>query len=262
MLKFDLGRQLRSAVIDTVQGFAYFGTSLGTIPSSVGNKIIKIRLADFTVSGILPLELADGNSARAVIDIAGGFAYFGTVKVRLSDFSRVGRLNFRSDTFYFEPPVVVDSINRYLYFGGYNVIVKFDVLDSASLSLTNSAPPIAPNMGLTLPYTLTLTNDSPVTATNVILTHTSSVSITLGGVTSNVACNTISTKQIVCNWASLSANATAQAMVQMSVPLGYRGLVTSTTSATANEPRFSNGNLLNSSVLVNPLQRFLPLVER
>src|SRR5207253_760209 len=67
---------IRSAVIDTVHGFAYFGTD--TIPG----RVIKIAFNGSgppTLVGIL--ELNDGSESNlhtAVIDVAGGYLYFGT----------------------------------------------------------------------------------------------------------------------------------------------------------------------------------------
>src|SRR2546427_3139626 len=63
---------LRAAVVDTANGFAYFATF--TSPSI----IVKIRLSDFTRVASLTLNAGDGNVTSAVIDSAAGFAYFGT----------------------------------------------------------------------------------------------------------------------------------------------------------------------------------------
>lgn len=85
---------IESAVIDTANGFAYFG--LGTWPS----KIAKIRLSDFTRVSVL--TFTSGGAKSAVI--GGGYAYFGSswgniVKIRLSDFTIVGTLQLSlSDT--------------------------------------------------------------------------------------------------------------------------------------------------------------------
>lgn len=79
----------QSAVIDTVNGFAYYGTG-----SSPG-KIIKIDLATFTRVGDITLGAGEDVLIAAVIDA--GFAYFGTftvpakiIKIDLSTFTRVG----------------------------------------------------------------------------------------------------------------------------------------------------------------------------
>src|SRR3989449_11640570 len=64
---------LHSAVVDTANGFAYFGTS--TSPGIV----VKIRLSDFTRVGALTLNTGEDYLLSAVIDTASGFAYFGAV---------------------------------------------------------------------------------------------------------------------------------------------------------------------------------------
>jgi len=59
---------LSTAVIDTANGFAYFGT--GTVPG----KIVKVRLSDFTRVGALTLDRGEGPLTSSVIDSANGFA--------------------------------------------------------------------------------------------------------------------------------------------------------------------------------------------
>ncbi|MBK8794181.1 MAG: hypothetical protein IPN59_13925, partial [Holophaga sp.] len=83
-----------TAVIDTVHGFAYYGTRTAT------GVIVKVRLSDFTRVGQLYLNPNENYLSAAAIDVAGGFAYFGTgtfsgtvVKVRLSDLTRVGAIS-------------------------------------------------------------------------------------------------------------------------------------------------------------------------
>ena len=68
---------------------------MDTIPGIV----VKVRLSDFTRVGALTLNPGEDLVNAAVIDPAGGFAYFGTdtipgvvIKVRLSDFTRVDAL--------------------------------------------------------------------------------------------------------------------------------------------------------------------------
>lgn len=79
----------QSAVIDTVNGFAYYGTG-----SSPG-KIIKIDLATFTRVGTITLGAGENVLVAAIID--NGFAYFATftapskiIKIDLATFTRVG----------------------------------------------------------------------------------------------------------------------------------------------------------------------------
>src|SRR5436309_1754887 len=64
--------RLRSAVVDTANGFAYFGTS--TSPGI----IVKVRLSDFSRVGALTLNTGEDSLISAVIDTTKGFAYFGS----------------------------------------------------------------------------------------------------------------------------------------------------------------------------------------
>ncbi len=92
-----------SAVIDTVTGFAYFGTvdfptGGGTITNG---KIVEVKLSDFTRVDALAVP---GISTPAVIDTTNGFAYFGTdispakiLTIDLSTFSRVGAVPLKPD---------------------------------------------------------------------------------------------------------------------------------------------------------------------
>ena len=113
---------LSSAVIDPAAGFAYFGTN--TSPGIV----VKVRLSDFTRVGALPLNAGENELFSAVIDPAAGFAYFGTfifgtgtepgivVKVRLSDFTRVGALTLNAgENGLFS--AVIDPAAGFAYFG-------------------------------------------------------------------------------------------------------------------------------------------------
>jgi len=93
----ETGTGFAAAVIDTDNGFAYFGSY--TSPAAV----FKIRLSDFSIADTLVLNTDEIGILSGVIDKVNGFAYFGTssnnlnnptyiVKVRLSDFTRVGNL--------------------------------------------------------------------------------------------------------------------------------------------------------------------------
>jgi len=121
---------IRSAVMDSASGFAYFGT--GTTPSM----IVKVRLSDFTRIGALMLDPGEGSLWSAVIDTANGFAYFGTdttpgivVKVRLSDFTRAGALTLNIGEGELRS-AVIDTGNGYAYFGTYGgYIVKVRLSD-------------------------------------------------------------------------------------------------------------------------------------
>ena len=114
-LTFSAGKKTRSAVIDTANGYAYFGTD------DDPGKVVKIRLSDFTEVG--DLTFTTGKKTRsAVIDTANGYAYFGTdddpgkvVKIRLSDFTEVGNLTFSAGGK--TRSAVIDTANGYAYFG-------------------------------------------------------------------------------------------------------------------------------------------------
>jgi hypothetical protein len=93
----DVHAPILTAVLDNAGGYAYFGTY-----TDLG-RIIRIHLSDFSLDGVLTLEPGEGKLRGGVIDERSGFAYFGTgsttippriVKVRLSDFTRVGAINF------------------------------------------------------------------------------------------------------------------------------------------------------------------------
>jgi hypothetical protein len=133
---------LRSAVIDTTSGFAYFGTY--TSPG----KVVKVRLSDFTRVGAVTLNTGEYYLGSAVIDPANGFAYFGTapfalpsmnpppgkvIKIRLSDFTRVDALTFVKPETTLQS-AVIDTVNGFAYFGAYlpypaGIIVKVRLSD-------------------------------------------------------------------------------------------------------------------------------------
>jgi hypothetical protein len=119
-------RNFESAAIDTVNGYAYFG-------SYSSGDIVKVRLSDFAVVGTLPSGTYGLNAA--VMDAAHGYAYFGTddypaqvVKVDLSNFTVAGILSFNSgeNEIY---SAVIDSPAGVAYFGlWYNAqVVKVDL---------------------------------------------------------------------------------------------------------------------------------------
>jgi hypothetical protein len=124
-------------VIDPAGGFAYFGTFSN--PSIV----VKVRLSDFTRVGALTLNSDEGGPYAAVIDPAGGFAYFLTapstglgfdpgvvVKVRLSDFTRVGALTLNSGEYLIgQASAVIDPAGDFAYFGTWSTVVKVRLSD-------------------------------------------------------------------------------------------------------------------------------------
>src|SRR3989441_319673 len=125
---------LASAVIDSPNGFAYFGTT--TSPGLV----VKVRLSDFTRAGALTLNARADDLTSAVIDSANGYVYFGTntvassdavVKVRLSDFTRVGSLILNTGEISLTS-AVIDPANGYAYFGTHTspgIVVKVRLSD-------------------------------------------------------------------------------------------------------------------------------------
>lgn len=106
------GQAPRAAGIDTVHGFAYFGTA--TDPGMV----IKVSLSTFTVVATLAMPFDYVSSA--LIDPASGFAYFGSrgaavvAKVSLSSFTVVAT----TSTFNFNRDGVLDTIHGFAYFAG------------------------------------------------------------------------------------------------------------------------------------------------
>ena len=113
---------IRSGVIDTAAGFAYFGTN-----TSQG-KILKIRLSDLTRVAALTYTTGEGFFLTGVIDpldptdSSSGYMYFGTddapgqiVKVRLSTFSKVATLSLLSGENRLQSSVI-DRVNNFAYF--------------------------------------------------------------------------------------------------------------------------------------------------
>jgi hypothetical protein len=95
----DLGsiqKDLRSAAIDTVNGFAYFGTF--TSPG----RVAKINLTNFGSAESIALNAGEDYLISAVVDPANGFAYFGTltqpgivVKIDLAATTRIFSISGR-----------------------------------------------------------------------------------------------------------------------------------------------------------------------
>jgi|GEM_PF-3082408 len=127
---------LSSAVIDPTGGFAYFGTAYDRTQSdsTLPGQIVKVRLSDFTRVSAITLNDGESNLISAVIDPAGGFAYFGTasgqvVKVRLSDFTRVAALDLGSEGSYYLASAVIDPAGGFAYFGAAGADSSFNPLD-------------------------------------------------------------------------------------------------------------------------------------
>ncbi len=137
---------VRTAAIDSVSGFAYFGIFRG---------IVKVRLSDFSRVAVLNLPPGE-DPESSVIDFVGGFGYFGggggpgaIVKVRLSDFTLAATLPLQYGENNPES-AFIDSTATYLYFGEASEpqkVLKFRLSDFSRVgNLT-----IAPNMYGQLP---------------------------------------------------------------------------------------------------------------
>ena len=155
------------SVIDSAAGFAYFGTV--ALPPGTTNPavIVKVRLSDFTRVDSLTLNTGESYLSSAVIDSAGGFAYFGTftfpgiiVKVRLSDFIRVDSitLNTGEDGL---SAAVIDTAAGFAYFGGGQTtmggiiypsfVVKIDLSGPVTTTCGASSCTIASNSTISNP---------------------------------------------------------------------------------------------------------------
>jgi len=158
---------LTSAVIDTVNGYAYFGTN--TSPGTV----IKVRLGtddDQPVEvGTAILNSGENQLHAAVIDTVNGYAYFGTysspgvvVKIRLGTGDappvEVGAATL-NDLSYITA-AVIDPDRGYAYFGGGSLYVDKIVLG------TDAAPPV--EVGSKLLYT---NMDSSITSAVIDPAH-------------------------------------------------------------------------------------------
>jgi hypothetical protein len=123
-----IAQGLTVAVIDTINGYAYFAND-GT-PSV----IVKVRLSDFTEVATLTSTIQ--SSVSGSIDALNGFAYFGSqetpvkiTKIRLFDFTIVNTITLtagRNDA----RAMVIDLPGGYVYAGtlvGARMIVKIDV---------------------------------------------------------------------------------------------------------------------------------------
>jgi len=111
-----------SAVIDTANGYAYFGAI--RVPPAGPAKVVKIRLSDFSRVAAVALGSGENDLRSAVIDAAGSYAYFGTngvnpgrvVKIRLLDMTRVSATDLNPGE-YNLASAVLDTVNGYAYFG-------------------------------------------------------------------------------------------------------------------------------------------------
>ncbi len=123
-LQMDFGNQERyldANVIDTVNGFAYFGASNG----STSARVVKIDLATFTRDSDIVMDAGEDYLKTAFIDPVAGFAYFSPsatpgrlVKIDLDPFARVDDLEFGNDVGDIRLQAgVIDSAAGFAYLG-------------------------------------------------------------------------------------------------------------------------------------------------
>jgi len=137
--------------MDSVAGFAYFGTS--NLDGHSSASIVKIRLSDFSRVDALKLNAGENIVSAAAIDTDGGFAYFGTtdtrgsgndatiVKVRLSDFTRAGSLTLGTTGCggceNYIGAAVLDTAAGFGYFAvGYCEILRVRLSDLARMGVS------------------------------------------------------------------------------------------------------------------------------
>lgn len=141
----EISTDLRAGVIDNVNGYAYWGT--GTRSPA---KIWRLNLTTFMADS-LTLNTGENNVGSGVIDTTNGYAYFGTnqihypplpakiIKIRLSDFTRVGAITLMPGEEELEGDAAIDTINQLAYFiaseaEGKIVVVTIDLNNFARLS--------------------------------------------------------------------------------------------------------------------------------
>ncbi len=111
------GQAPRAAGIDTVHGFAYFGTA--TDPGM----IIKVDLSTFKV--VATLAMTFDYVSSVLVDSANGFLYVGSItvgmvtKISLASFTIVGT----TPTFDVNRGAALDSVHGFAYYGGVGGIV-------------------------------------------------------------------------------------------------------------------------------------------
>jgi len=116
---------IRAAVIDTIHGYAYFGTY--TVPGKVIKVALGVGDTPPTRIGTLTLNNGEDQLQTAVIDPTNGYAYFGTnnapgivVKVALGTGdalpTRVSAVSLNTGENFIKS-AVIDPINGYAYFG-------------------------------------------------------------------------------------------------------------------------------------------------
>jgi uncharacterized repeat protein (TIGR01451 family) len=137
----SLEGDLWGGVIDTANGFAYFGTN-GDVDTA---QVVKIRLSDFTRVGAIPMNEGEEYIQTGVIDAANGYAYFGTcpagttkiVKVDLATFSRVDAIELPG-TENCLGSSTIDVAGGFAYFGTLDAPAKVVKIDLANFTRVGS----------------------------------------------------------------------------------------------------------------------------
>lgn len=147
----NLFEYMGPGVLDPAGGFAYFAINRGAVVSSTGiatdtGAVLKIRLSNFTIAGLLTLKTNECCFGTAVIDPTAKFAYFGgsvynpnpslsnpgqglVVKIRLSDFTEVKSLSLNQGEVGLTTSVI-DTAAGFAYFAtgsSPGVVVKVNL---------------------------------------------------------------------------------------------------------------------------------------
>lgn len=129
---------LTSAVIDTPNRLAYFGTSLNINNT---DNVVKVDLSTFTRLSSVTLNSGESSLACAVIE--SGIAYFGGTirptinRINLATFTEIsGNLSLIA-TF---PPrtAVIDTFNRFAYFGGGTTLNRINKVNLSTFTIINT----------------------------------------------------------------------------------------------------------------------------
>lgn len=128
------------AAIDTVDGFAYFGTN--SRPGSV----VKVDLSSFNRVGAVTLKGTTDLITAALLDPTSGFGYFGTgdgyvVKIRLSDMTQVGAIEVIPAGSGWACSALMDASSGFAYFGldtGENVPGRIGKVRLSDFSLVDT----------------------------------------------------------------------------------------------------------------------------
>jgi hypothetical protein len=136
------------AAIDSAGGYAYFGTA------AQPGHVVRVRLADFTYAGALVLDPGEGFVDSIVLDPAAGVAYVGVaprtiIKLRLSDFARVGEIKVNDPLMSRIPAAALDAAAGYAYFSNAAGVVKVRLSDFSEAGILY-VPQVGPSYVLLL----------------------------------------------------------------------------------------------------------------